>query len=88
MKPDLTLYTLECCPHCEELKEALARLGCGYREMKMDTAEGITALRVNQCFAREAPVLQAGKRFYTTRDLFPNGSLSDGALRNAVEGKI
>ena len=40
MTPDLTLSTLSC-PHDDDLQEAPAHLGCGYREMKMNTPEGI-----------------------------------------------
>lgn len=60
----IVVYTLENCPHCEEVKGELKSLGIPYEERDMQTAESITELRVNQCFAIEAPVIQDGDECY------------------------
>jgi len=60
----IIIYTLENCPQCIEMKNKLAACGYEYIEKPMDSAESITEMRLNQCFAMEAPVLQVGDRFY------------------------
>ena len=59
----LTVFSLPHCPNCEELKDTLDELGFEYDVLMMDTAEGITELRANGCFAMQAPVLRIGDEF-------------------------
>ncbi len=74
----IIVYTLENCPHCEEVKAELKSCGIPFVERDMQTAESITELRVNQCFAVEAPVVQDGDECYeyshihTRPDFFKN----------------
>lgn len=58
------VYSLPNCPNCMRLKDALNLHRVVYKTLMMDTSEGITELRVNGCFAMQAPVLQVGDRFY------------------------
>ena len=60
----ITIYCLENCPRCDEIKAKLTDAGYEYREEDMSTAANITELRVNGCFAMEAPVLRVGDNFY------------------------
>lgn len=64
-KGDLVrVYTLPSCPNCITLKDMLDKKGVVYKVVPMDSPEGVTELRVNGCFAMQAPVLQVGDRFY------------------------
>ena len=61
----ITIYCLEDCPRCDEIKtRSHRRRVMRDREEDMSTAENITELRVNGCFAMEAPVLKVGDNFY------------------------
>ncbi|MDE4907031.1 glutaredoxin family protein [Methanogenium marinum] len=66
----INVYTLENCPNCELLKEYLNAAGIGYTIRNMMDAEALTELRINGVFVREAPVLQIGTTFLTSKDLF------------------
>lgn len=61
------VYTMEHCPNCEQLKGELARRKISFETRPMDSAESITEMRVNGCFAMEAPVIQVGEEFYEYR---------------------
>jgi glutaredoxin len=80
------VFTLEICPNCLQLKQALTDLEIDYDEMDMQSAEGITELRVNGCFAMEAPVLMIGDNFYETNDLFSNGKVDEKKLQEIYIG--
>lgn len=85
----LVIYTLEFCPHCEQLKELLNKNGCAFSECRMDSAEGITELRVNNCFAIEAPVLQKGEdEFYTSEEMFPHGEINNEAILSIIKESL
>jgi len=60
----ITVYTLENCPHCEEIKAKLTASGYEYEEMDMSLPENITELRINGCFAMEAPVVCVDGQYY------------------------
>ncbi|WFN34825.1 glutaredoxin family protein [Methanogenium sp. S4BF] len=66
----INVYTLENCPNCELLKEYLNEAGMPYTIRNMMEAEALTELRINNVFVREAPVLQIGTTFLTSKDLF------------------
>lgn len=76
---DICIYTMETCPRCEMLKQFMDDMKLPYKTMLMDTPEAITDMRVEGCFAMEAPVLQLrlGERFLflESNQLFPNGEL-------------
>jgi len=82
----LIVYTLETCPHCVMLKNALKKGGYAFSERDLSTAEALTELRVNSVFVNEAPVLQRGDDFYTTSDLFPGGTLDENKLGVILSG--
>ncbi len=67
---EIVVFSLPVCPKCELVKAALQAAGIVYGEMGMDTAEGITELRVNNCFAMGAPVVLYNGRFLEHVDLF------------------
>ncbi len=75
------VYTLENCPNCEILKEELNRNNISYHEYDMASIENITELRMNGIFVREAPVLQSGTKFYTSKDLFFNGMVKEEIIK-------
>ena len=80
----ITVYTLEHCPHCEELKAFLRERGVLYTVMRMDSPEGRTELTFNACFAMEAPVLQVGDYFIQSEELFPDGELDKKGVAFSV----
>ena len=65
---EVIVYSLPNCPNCMALKDKLRAERIKHRTVMMDTAEGITELRVDGCFAMQAPVLKVGDTFY--EDLF------------------
>ncbi|MDR2855819.1 MAG: glutaredoxin family protein [Methanomicrobiales archaeon] len=74
------IYTLEFCPHCEVLKDYLDRAGISYHILDLSTAEALTELRMNGVFVQEAPVLQIGKTFLTSSDLFVGETLCEDLI--------
>jgi hypothetical protein len=80
----LIVYTLENCPNCEMLKDFLASRKIAYQEKDMSSAESLTDLRVNGCFAMEAPVLRRGDLFLTSTELFAGGKVRDAEIRRTL----
>jgi glutaredoxin len=82
----IIVYSLQNCPHCEELKEHLKALAVPFVVRDMQTAESIAELRCNQVFAIEAPVLQVGgETFYTSEDLFDGKGIIKSNINAAIE---
>jgi glutaredoxin len=79
------VYTLEFCPKCEILKEFLASNNIEFSTADMSSAASLTELRVNGVFIQEAPVLQKGKTFLTTKELFGG---SDKVNENAINALL
>jgi len=79
---DIVVFSLEDCPHCVELKEHLHKNKVVFEECAMDSAEGITEMRFNGCFAMVAPVLKVKDNFYEVDDLFPGGKLDENKTRD------
>ena len=67
---DIIVFTLENCPRCEQVKNAMLDAGLEFEVMGMDTADGLTELRINQCFAIEAPVVCFRGDMLEGKDLF------------------
>lgn len=82
----IIVYTLEFCPHCEELKAYLKKNNVFFSELDMSSAESLTELRLNGIFANEAPVVQKESTFLTTDDLFCGGKLNSECIANFVAG--
>ena len=66
----IKIYTTSICPKCQRLKNHLELLGIEYKTLDMESPAGRTELAYNGVFALEAPVLQAGSAFFTSRDIF------------------
>lgn len=64
------VYTLEFCPRCELLKEFLTSHNIEFSVADMSSAASLTEMRMNGVFVTEAPVLQKGKTFLTSREIF------------------
>ncbi len=86
-KSVLTVYSLENCPNCEQLKAFLMRKGIKFREEDMASAASLTELRVNGCFAMEAPVLRQGEIFLTIVDLFSAGKVREETVERLAGGR-
>lgn len=86
-KVQLIVYSLENCPHCEQLKEYLNKGGYSFVERDLSTAESLTELRVNGVFVNEAPVLQQNDEFYTSDDLFSGGKLNSDRIAKIAKGE-
>ena len=84
-KPVLIVYTLENCPNCEMLKSYLHARRVMYAEKDMSSAESLTELRVNGCFAMEAPVLRRDDLFLTSAELFSGGKVREAELNRALD---
>ena len=82
----IIVYTLEYCPHCEELKEHLKKNRISFSEQDLSTAESLTELRVNGIFVNEAPVIQKDSDFLTTADLFLGGKLNYECIAKFIAG--
>ncbi|MCP1662371.1 MAG: glutaredoxin family protein [Methanocalculus sp. MSAO_Arc1] len=72
----IIVYSLEVCPNCEILKQYLQNNTIPYRERALDDPEVLTDLRMNGVFVMEAPVLQIGDRYLTSKELFSDGDVS------------
>jgi hypothetical protein len=68
------------------LKEYLTGHKIPFQERDMSTAESLTELRINGIFVSEAPVLQNGDQFLTSRDLFSGGKVRDDAVTQLLAG--
>ncbi|MCP1714961.1 glutaredoxin [Methanocalculus alkaliphilus] len=77
---NIIVYSLEVCPNCEILKNYLQIKGVDYAEISLDDPEALTDLRMNGVFVMEAPVLQIGEEYLTSKELF-----KDGEVQNSVE---
>ncbi len=77
---NIIVYSLEVCPNCEILKNYLQIKGVDYAERSLDDPEALTDLRMNGVFVMEAPVLQIGEEYLTSKELF-----KDGEVQNSVE---
>ena len=80
------MYTLETCPNCELLKEYLNEAGIPYTIRNMMEAEALTELRINNVFVREAPVLQVGTTFLTSKELFGAEGIRKEVIHSLLRG--
>jgi glutaredoxin len=76
----LIIYTLEFCPRCEVLKDFLKAHQIEFEIADMASAKALTELRVNGIFVQEAPVLQHGKTFLTSKELFDSENVNEDAI--------
>ncbi|MGB8215730.1 MAG: glutaredoxin domain-containing protein [Candidatus Methanoperedens sp.] len=78
----LIIYTLKNCPQCVQLKKEMKKRGIKFIEKNMESPEARTTLLINSIFTTVAPVLQNGKSFYISEQLFG----ADGILEIALSG--
>lgn len=78
MKP--LIYGLEVCPKCNRLKKFLSSQGIEYEETDMQSPEAMTELRCNGVFTINAPVLQVGNVFLTTKEIFEGVDIQEDAV--------
>ncbi|MFA5692334.1 MAG: glutaredoxin domain-containing protein [Acholeplasmataceae bacterium] len=64
MPDKLVIYTTSTCPHCAELKKQLGSLGIDFDTRNLEDADVLTDLRVEGCFAMQAPILQIGDMYF------------------------
>ena len=76
----VTVYTTEVCPKCRRLKVFLDSSGIIYDVKDMQSPEGLTELRFNGIFAREAPVLQINEEFFEAGQLFKGVVLQEAVV--------
>ena len=81
---EYTVYCLDFCPHCEILKDYLSGAGIAYNVLDLSTPEALTELRMSGVFVREAPVLQIGKKFLTSGDLFDGDVLREDIITTCI----
>lgn len=82
MKP--IIYTLEVCPNCIKLKDTLKNEGIEYEEIDMQLPDSITEMRINGCFAMEAPVLQIGDVFMESLSIFTNNKVNIDIIKEMI----
>jgi hypothetical protein len=89
---DVYVYSLPDCPRCEILKTTLTGSGIQFATYDMSEAATITELRLEGCFAMEAPVLavvtwdfteEKNYNFFYGEDLFENDVICEDALAAA-----
>jgi glutaredoxin len=87
----LVVYSLENCPHCEELKAFLTKSGFEYDERDMQLMDSMVDMRVDGIFAMEAPVLkyENGEAFayFESNVTFPGGKLDEHLVSEAAQGR-
>lgn len=82
----IKIFTLPCCPRCDIVKNYLKDRGIDYTEIEMDSAEGITDLRLAGCFAMEGPVLMHNDdEFLEGTTMFPDGNFNCYIVDGLVE---
>ena len=79
------VYTLEFCPRCEILKEYLTSHNIEFDVADMSSPASLTEMRMNGVFVQEAPVLQKGKTFLTTKEIFGNSeTVNESAIASLL----
>lgn len=78
------LYKSPDCSRCAMLAAWLEMFQLPY-DSKLIDAQALTDMRLNGIFTLEAPVLQVGNFWYTTKELFTDGGLDTKKLRRIFE---
>ncbi len=81
---EISIYSKGKCPNCDILKQLLEKENIRYKEIDMVTPETLTELRMNDVFAMSAPVLQIGKKFYTTKELCIQDKIDPNKVKNVL----
>lgn len=77
MQKEITVYVTETCPKCRRLKDFLQANQITFKTLDMQSSEGMSELLFYQVFTYDAPVLQIGDAFYTTKQLFDKNELRE-----------
>lgn len=83
MKP--IIYSMAVCPKCKRLRKFLESQGIEYEETDMQSPEAMTELRINGVFTINAPVLQVGAIFLTTKEMFDGNEIQEDAVLRLVK---
>ncbi len=84
---DILIYSTSECPNCRVLKAFLKERGIKFKEMDISTPEALTELSMNGVFTTSAPVLQVGKEFYTSNELFKENKLNQSRLESILNNR-
>lgn len=71
----ITLYTLDDCPHCNEVKELLERENTPFIVKYMDNAEDLSELRYDGNFDVVAPVIKIDDEYFTYEQFMEKNGL-------------
>jgi glutaredoxin len=80
----IVLYSTPDCPRCKRLAVWLAEQGLEFAIMDLTIPAVLADLRINGCFDREAPVLQIGDKYHSTRWLYEGDVLQTGKLMEVL----
>ena len=81
----ITVFSTQVCPKCKRLKEWLEAEGISFTQENMDTPAGMTELRINGCFALEAPVLKVGDKFIESRGIFNKQEIKKDEILSVIK---
>jgi glutaredoxin len=81
------VFSTQVCPKCQRLKKFLTEKGIEFKAEDMETAEGMAQLFNDQIFTFNAPVLQAGKIYLLSEQLFKGTALCEDLVLSVIEGR-
>ena len=84
MTANIIVYSLNVCPNCNLLKDALSSDSIKFKEEDMESTDSRTRLLMHSVFTAVAPVLEVDGQFYKYPELFPNGELDIPNLQRIV----
>jgi len=81
----ITVYSTGICPKCQRLKDFLDAEKIPYRNMDMQSANGMSELLFYGVFAMEAPVLKICEKFYLSNQIFQKNELKKDLILSEIE---
>lgn len=80
----VTVYSTKTCTNCPILKDLLESNNIPFTEKDMATPESLTELTMFGIFARMAPVLRIGDKFYY-KEIIDTGKLNFDKVREIIK---
>lgn len=78
---EIIVYTLDCCPNCERLKEYLSQHAVPFAVVDLgDPDTQVDLMYQAREPIQEAPVLQTPRGLFLSRDIFSNGEVRPGLI--------
>lgn len=78
---EIIVYTLDCCPNCERLKDYLSDHAIPFKVADLgDPDTQVDLMYETREPIREAPVLQTSAGLFLSRDIFENGEVRSGLI--------